>query len=965
MEQEHHLTFGPFRLDTTHGRLWRGERATTLRPRTLAMLRYLIEHRGRLVTKAELRQHVWAGAHVSDTVLRVCVQEIRAVLRDAAAAPRYLETVGRQGYRFLAGGDLEAPPRTAGPIVGREGEVAALERWFQQAVQGTRQLVLVSGEAGAGKTTVVDMWLARLGAGSTVRTVQGQCVEHYGAGEPYLPFLEALGQLSRGPCGQDVVAVLRRYAPLWLVELPGLLPEMELERLQRQVEGATSARMLRELADALDMLSAETPLVLVLEDLQWSDRATVEALAYLAQRRAPARLLLLGTYRPVEVVIQAHPLRGMVQELCGRMQAVELRLEFLRAVDVDAYVAGRLGGPAEDSLAVFVHERTEGNALFMVNIVEHLVQQRLVVRREGEWALRERAETIVASLPEGLRQFLVRRVEALRPEERRILETASLVGEEFAAAAVAAGAECRVEEVEALCEALAAQHHFIDDSGVMVWPDGTSGGSYRFQHALYQQVLSEQVGTARRGQLHRRIGSRLEAGYGPRAGEIAAQLAVHFERGGEVRRAAHYWQQAGENAARRNAYPEAIAALRKGLTLLATLPDGPERARRELALQLTLGELLMATNGMASPEAGEAYNRVHALCQWVGETPQLFRVLSGLSLFHSAQARLQIGAAFGQQLLDLALRQSDPALVREGHLLIGAIALYRGDLVASRAHLEHSLECSAAQQPSTPIFTAGLHPKTAGRIWLVRALWALGYADQARQRSQEVLALADQIRHSPSSAYARYFVTMLYQCRRDMGLTQTHAEALMAYASQQGFTVRLEQGRILRGWALAMQGDAAEGVSQIGQGLETLERAGGPQLGRPSIFSLLAEAYGQAGQPTAGLQALVEALKLATETGECWWEAELHRLKGALLLQLPIPEVPQAEACFHQALNVARRQQAKALELRAALSLSRLWQHQGKRAQARHLLEEVYDWFTEGFDTPDLQAAQALLETLG
>jgi predicted ATPase len=205
---------------------------------------------------------------------------------------------------------------------------------------------------------------------------------------------------------------------------------------------------------------------------------------------------------------------------------------------------------------------------------------------------------------------------------------------------------------------------------------------------------------------------------------------------------------------------------------------------------------------------------------------------------------------------------------------------------------------------------------------------------------------------------------MLYQCRRDMGLTRTHAEDLMAYASQQEFTVRLEQGRILRGWALAMQGDAAEGVSQIGQGLEALERAGGPQLGRPSIFSLLAEAYGQAGQPAAGLQALVEALKLATETGECWWEAELHRLKGALLLQLPNPEAQQAEACFRRALDVARSQQAKALELRAALSLSRLWQHRGKRAQARHLLEGVYAWFTEGFDTPDLQAAQALLEAL-
>ena len=329
--------------------------------------------------------------------------------------------------------------------------------------------------------------------------------------------------------------------------------------------------------------------MLVLEDLQWSDRSTVEALAYLAQRREPARLLVLGTYRPVEVLLRGHPLRGMVQELCGRGQAADLRLEFLPAADVAAYVAGRLGGPVAAPLAAFVYERTDGNALFMVNIVEHLVQQGLVVRRAGQWTLREGAEAQVASLPEGLRQLLLRRIEALPPEARRVLEAASVVGEAFAVAAVAAGVQGPVEDVEAVCDGLAAQHHFLDDTGLTVWPDGTSGGSYRFQHALYQQVLYERLGTARRVQLHRRIGARLEAGYGARAGEIAAQLAVHFERGGEVQRAVHYWQQAGDNAARRNAHHEAIAALRKGLALLATLPESPERTQHELTLQLTWG----------------------------------------------------------------------------------------------------------------------------------------------------------------------------------------------------------------------------------------------------------------------------------------------------------------------------------------------------------------------------------------
>jgi hypothetical protein len=423
MEQGHHLAFGPFHFDGMQGRLWQGEQAIALRPHSLALLRYLVEHAGRLVTKAELRQHVWAGTHVTNTVLRVSVHEIRAALGDAAAAPRYLETVGRQGYRFLLGEALEIPPPlTTGPIVGRRGEVEALAQCFQRATQGVRQLVLVSGEAGIGKTTVVDMVLARLGPGSGARMARGQCAEHYGEGEPYLPILEALGQLSRGPRHPEVLAVLRRYAPLWLVQLLGVLSEAELERLQRQVQGATAARMLRELAEALDALTADVPLLLVLEDLQWSDRSTVEALVYLAQRRGPARLLVLGTYRPVEVAIRPHPLRGILQELCGRGQAVEVRLELLPAEAVTAYVTERLGGPVAAPLAAFILERTEGNALFLVNMVEHLVQQGLVVRREGAWTLRAGTEAQVASLPEGLRQLLLRRIQELSPEVGQVLE---------------------------------------------------------------------------------------------------------------------------------------------------------------------------------------------------------------------------------------------------------------------------------------------------------------------------------------------------------------------------------------------------------------------------------------------------------------------------------------------------------------------------------------------------------------
>src|SRR5262245_10171949 len=332
-------TFDAFRLEPPPGGLWRGDVRIALRPRSLAMLRYLVAHAGRLVTKAEVGQHVWGGTHVTDTVLRVSVQEIRAALGDAAAAPQYLETVEQQGYRFRVVGETEdPPPLTAGPIVGRQQEIARLEDWFQRATQGTRQLVFVSGDVGIGKTTMVDRFLAHCAAGNAGRVGRGQCAEHYGEGEPYLPFFEALWQLSHGLACDAILAVLQRYAPLWLVQFPGLVRETELERLQRQVAGATPARMLRELAQALEVLTADTPLVLVLEDLHWSDRSTVDLLAYLAQRREPAHLLVLGTYRPVDLVLHAHPLHGLVQELGGRGLVRELPLELLPAEDVAAYL---------------------------------------------------------------------------------------------------------------------------------------------------------------------------------------------------------------------------------------------------------------------------------------------------------------------------------------------------------------------------------------------------------------------------------------------------------------------------------------------------------------------------------------------------------------------------------------------------------------------------------------------------
>jgi DNA-binding winged helix-turn-helix (wHTH) protein len=390
---ERSLTFGPFRLDLFQNRLWQQAQPIALRPQAFAVLRYLVLHSNRLVTKAELLQHVWGGRQVTDTVLRGCIHAIRVALADTADTPQYLETVGRLGYQFRLA--------EAHPVVGRQGEVAWLrERWLW-AREGRRQCAMLSGEAGIGKTTVVDLFVASLPTPYEVGVGRGQCVEIYGQGEPYLPMLEALGQLGQSPHREALRTVLQRYAPTWLVHLPVLLGDSERERLQRQFPDVTPVRMLRELAEALDALTMTTPLVLVLEDLHWSDVSTVNLLTYLAQRRETARLLVLGTYRPADVVVQAHPLRGMLQELRGRGFCDELALELFLPDDVEAYMVARLGGEVTAALVALLYHQTEGNALFMVNLLEHLVEHGVVKQEGARWTLRS-SLTAATRLPEAL-----------------------------------------------------------------------------------------------------------------------------------------------------------------------------------------------------------------------------------------------------------------------------------------------------------------------------------------------------------------------------------------------------------------------------------------------------------------------------------------------------------------------------------------------------------------------------------
>jgi DNA-binding winged helix-turn-helix (wHTH) protein/tetratricopeptide (TPR) repeat protein len=1019
MKPAQEILFRHCRLDAINQLLWRGARLIPLRQKSFAVLKYLLEHPGQLVTKDELLSAVWPETCVSDIVLKVCVRELRYALGDQKGAPQFIETVHRRGYRFVAPLNT-APPvasrqlsvsskqnSAASPqlatrnwqlttsLVGREAELMQLHHWFDKVRHGERQLVFVTGEPGIGKTALVEAFCGHLASSPDLGVVQGQCLEHYGVDEAYLPVLEALKRLCREPGRERLLALLRRLAPTWLLQMPSLTTPAERKRLQRELAKTTPEQMLREIAEVVELLSAETPLVLVLEDLQWSDYSTLDFISHLARRPEPARLLLIGTYRPMEVQWSGHPLRHLVQELKVHRHCAELPLGFLSQEHVAEYLLTRFAGGTSDRahlrrLAQVVHQRTDGNPLFMVNMVDYLVAQgALAGDPSGEGGpLVPLQDWEQSGIPQNIQQMIEQQIERLRPEEQRLLEVASVAGTEFSIAAVAAGLAAEVVVVEELCEGLARRGQFVRARGVSEWPDGTVAARYEFIHSLYRQIWYERVTANRRLQLHRRIGEREEIAYGSQASEVAAELAIHFERGRDYNKAIQHRTRAAENALRRCGYREAMNHLTKGLEFLKSLPDTPVRFQQEISLQISLGLALVATKGYAAPEVERSYTRALELCQQVEVTPQLYWSLWGLQGFYYVQAQLPTARELGEQLVDLAQRLEDPGLLGAAHCVLGATLSSLGEPLPARARLEQGIAlCGTQRHARLQAICLSL---------LGRVLWVVGYPDQALQKVQEALALARELAHPLTSVITSCIAALLHIVLQKVEEVQKRAEEVLTLSAERGLVHWEAQAIALHGWVLAQQGQEEEGVAQIRRGLAAYQDTGA-RLARPMLLGLLAETYRKIGHAEEGLTVTKEALALARQTGQQVQEIWLSWLTGELLLQstgkscprqvkvnqnksgvrspesevtrpqllAPSPQAEaEAEAYFHQAIAAAQRQGAKWLELRATTSLGRLWQQQGKKDEARQMLAAIYGWFTEGFDTAGLQEARVLLEEL-
>jgi predicted ATPase/DNA-binding winged helix-turn-helix (wHTH) protein len=581
--------FAPFRLDTENQCLWRSsdngsEQRVLLKPKAFEVLRYLIEHSGRLVTQDEILGAVWPDVFVQPGALKRHIFDIRSELGDDPKNPRFIETIPRRGYQFIAATHDSAPSTRSvdglacSEIVGRSAGLAHLKSCLLKSLSGRRQIVFVTGEAGIGKSALVDEFQRQHAVSSLVRVARGQCLEGYSGKEAYYPVLEALGSLCRGPEGEQTVQILAEHAPTWLVQFPFLLKRQQRDTLQREISGATGERMLRELADALELITASSPLLLILEDLHWVDHSTVDLISAIARGRGPARLMVVATLRSGDAALSDSPLSGLKQDLLLRQLCQELPLAPLSEAEIAEYLLNQSTQGVPTGLVQLLYRYSEGNPLFLVAALQHLTRRGFLSRAAEGWKLNLPVEEIELEVPESLRTMIEAQLGRLDAEHRQVLEVASVAGTLFCSTLSARAGKIDPEVFELCCDRLSRQHQILRPVEPLTLPDGTTFHPYVFVHAFYREILYRGQSSGRRASLHLRFGEQLEQRAAQAPSEVVSALAHHFESGGDWPRAIKYlllsnetaaWQRAlelTERVAEPERDPDVVAEIHKRLT---------------------------------------------------------------------------------------------------------------------------------------------------------------------------------------------------------------------------------------------------------------------------------------------------------------------------------------------------------------------------------------------------------------
>jgi predicted ATPase len=874
-------------------------------------------------------------------------QALRGVA-EPVAVYRVLQDSGARGRLDVA------MTRGLTPLVGRESEVTLLQERWQQAKSGQGQAILLIGDPGIGKSRLIQMLKEHVAYEPHIRW-ECRSVE-YAQNSALYPMIDLFQRLllfqaedTPGEKFGKLEQMLRQYrlpleesvqlfAPLFSLPLPEdrYAPLNLSPQRQRQKTLETIVAILLELAEL-------HPVLFIIEDLHWTDPTTLEFLNLLIDQTPTASLLVLLTCRPHFQPAWHH-----------RSYLTEITVNRLSPTQVEQIVNRLTDGKTfPQEVLQQIIAKTDGVPLFVEEMTKALLESGSLKEVDDHYELTGSFSTL--AIPATLQDSLMARLDRL-VTAKAVAQYAAVIGRQFSYDLLQAVSQ--VDEVM-------LQHELgrLVEAEIVYQRGLPPQSNYVFKHALIQDAAYQSLLRSTRQSYHRRIAEVLVAQFPDIAETQPELLAQHFTEADLIERALDYWQQAGEKAMQRSAHVEAISHLTKGLEMLQTLPETPERLQCEVNMLIALGASLIATNGYAASEVEQTYSRARQLCEHLDNPHQLFPVLRGLWNYYLVSAEYQMAHALGEQLLTLAQQSQDSAMLVAAHRALGTTLCCLGTAASAHTHFTQGIAFYDLQQHRAAAVLYGDDAGVVCRIHDAWILWCLGYPDQGLAQSQQAVTLAQQSAYPLSLSFILSFAAVCHQLRREGRATQEHADAAISLATDQGFPHWRARGSVLRGWALGHQRGAKEGITQIEQGLLAF-RATGAEIHRPYYLALLAEAYGTMGEPEAGLTALAEALTLADKTGERWYEAELYRLKGALLLQQSSSNQTEAENCFQQAIAIAQKQSAKSWELRATTSLARLWQSQGKREEARQLLGDIYHWFTEGFDTADLQDAKALLEEL-
>jgi predicted ATPase/class 3 adenylate cyclase len=851
----------------------------------------------------------------------------------------------------VAASRFEALRSTHMPLVGREEEVELLLGHWARAKRGKGQVVLITGEAGMGKSRLTLALQERLTAETHThliyhgsphhrdsafypvisQLVRAAGIEREDSADQKLAKLESLFTPTTGN-PKEAVSLL---APLLSIPLGSQYAALDLTPQRRK------DRTFGALLDQLEILATRQPVLIVSEDAHWFDPTTLELFLLVLDRIASLPVLMIMTARPeFSPPWPSHTYDSTV--MLNRLGQDEIKKVAFNTAKGKAL-------PLEVLEQILAH--SDGVPLFVEELTKTVLESRLLDDAGDRYLLRNPLPSL--AIPSTLHASLLARLDRLAAV-KDVAQMASAIGREFSYSLIAAVARLSEQDLQGALEQLVAAE-LIFQRGLP--PDAT----YLFKHALVQDAVYASLIRSRRYQIEAQIAHVLEDQFPDVAASEPETLAQHFTAAGLIERGVHYWIQAGQHACDRSAFVEATRHFNTGIELLKTLPETPARTQQELALYMGLGRALIVTKGQPSVEVEQAYLTAHALCLQMGETPELARVLLGLWRCYISQSQLRKARELGESLLRLSHHTNDPAQAVVSRVALGHCELLLAELSNARQHLEEGISRYAPEQRRTEVFRDAQDPGVSCLSYSALSLWLLGFSDQAHTRSRDSLALAHELKHPFSVAFAQCCFAFLSQFRRDVPNVREQADAAVALSTEHGFSVFVAIATPFCGWASAMEGKPEKGVVELQQGIAAMRaiRAG---IWHPFRCSMLAEAFDLVGNAREGLQCLAEAQTLMDQTGERWWEAEIYRLQGTLLLRYSMAPPAEVETWFRRALDVARRQDARSLELRAATSLARLWDHQGQHTQARDLLAPIYDKFTEGFDTFDLKEAKALLE---